>query len=261
MPYIANSSVRTYYEEHGSGQPVVFLHGFTLDRRMWRDQVPFLSNHFRMIIQDARGHGLSDTPPTGYSRADRISDVIALINHLGLAKVHLVGLSMGGSTAIGFALKHQERLLSLTLVDTGAAGYQMGKKIVRIDDIVQAKGLEAGKGQWLRMTLMWYKGKRAVHAELMTAMVNDHSGAIWTDPMRGKYPPSPPDLDAVHAIRVPTCIFVGEKDRVFVPLAKELHKRIAGSIYHEYAGVGHMLNIEAPEKFNQDLKSFLESCK
>ena len=260
MPYITNSSVRTYYEEHGSGQPVVFLHGFTLDRRMWRDQIPFLSNHFRLIIQDARGHGLSDTPQSGYSRPDRISDVIALIDHLGLPKVHLVGLSMGGSTAIGLALKHQERLLSMTLVDTGAAGFHIGKKIVRIDDIVRNKGLEAGKREWLRMTLMWYKGKRAIHADLMTSMVNEHSGAIWTDPMRGKYPPSPPDLDAVHTISVPTCIFVGEKDAAFLPLAKKLHQRIAGSIYHEYADIGHMLNIESPDRFNHDLKAFLESC-
>ncbi|MEW6051470.1 MAG: alpha/beta fold hydrolase [Candidatus Zixiibacteriota bacterium] len=257
MPYAQLDNICLHYEEHGHGEPLLFLHGFTLDHRMWQPQVAFFSDAYRVILLDSRGHGLSDAPATGYSRPERVKEILKFLDYLRIDHVHLIGLSMGGSLGMGVAFEHQDRLKSLTLVSTGAAGYDIGKKFSRLDTIAKEKGIEVVKREWLRVIESWYGHELSDVKELMVTMINDHTGAIWSDPMRGKYPPSPPDVDDAHKITVPTCIFSGLEDKVFVPLARLLHERIKGSVLHEYEGVGHMLNLEASERFNRDLAAFL----
>lgn len=255
MPYTTGvDNVNLYYEEEGAGVPMVFLHGFTLDHRMWAAQKEHFSRQYRVIVPDSRGHGKSDAPPTNYSRDTRVEDLLLTLDQLGIDKCHLVGLSMGGSTGILFALKYPERLLSLTLVSTGAAGWNVGKKISKLDEVAKTQGKQAALDQWLAWALQWYKGKERFQgiAQLTEEIMREHSGAIWADPLRGKYPRMT-DLEHVHKIAAPTMIMCGELDRMFVPLAKELQKKIAGSWYVIYPGVGHMINLEIPERFNKDL--------
>ena len=259
MSYADLEQFRLYYEEHGTGTPVVFLHGFTLDRRMWYGQAEHLKGGFRVLLPDARGHGLSDAPSTGYSRADRVADLLSFADTLGLDRFHLVGLSMGGSTGIGFALAHPQRLLSLTLVSTGAAGYEVSKKISHLDQIARKDGIEAAMDKWKEMSLLWYREDRQEIRWLMETMINDYSGAVWLDPMRGRYPREY-DLDQVNAITLPTRLIVGALDDVFVTLARQLQARIAGSSLSIYENVGHMVNLEAPERFNAEVEAFLQSA-
>ena len=267
MPYAfikkPGASHRLFYldmfSENTARPPVIFLHGFTLDHRMWVANATFFRDRYRVLLLDARGHGLSDSPRTGYSRADRVEDLRAFMDLLKLDKAHVVGLSMGGSTAIGLALNHQDRLASLTLVDTGAAGFSVGVKIERIDRLAKEKGLEAARRKWMDSALLWYKKDKEHIRALMHTMITEHSGAIWLDPQRGRYPREN-DLERVHEIEVPTMIFVGELDRIFLPLAEKLHERIPGSRLSVFEEVGHMLNLEAPERFNKELKVFLEDA-
>ncbi|MCB2229299.1 alpha/beta fold hydrolase [bacterium] len=257
MPFADLGGFRLYFEEHGAGDPVIFLHGFSIDRRMWLPQVPAFETKYRVILPDAKGHGLSDAPPDAYSRADRVNDLLRFADTLKIERFDLVGLSMGGSTAIGFAMNHADRLRTLTLVSTGAAGYSPGKKFARLDDVGRKDGPEAAKEQWMRWSLAWYtQGERTTIRPLMEAMMHGYSGAVWKDKMRGKYPKEN-DLERVHTITTPTLIVAGELDRVFVPLAQQLHKRVQGSILRIYDGAGHMLNLEQPERFNRDLMAFL----
>ena len=258
MPYADLGDIRLYFEEYGSGVPVIFLHGFTLDRRMWSQQADYFSQRYYVILLDARGHGLSSAPNTGYSRDDRVEDLLRFVEQLGLDKFHLVGLSMGGSTAIGFALKYQTKLRSMTIVSTGAAGYKLPRNYGRYDELAKTVGLEAARAEWRELSLKWFKGKRSGPHDLMKQMIDEHSGAIWLDPMRGKYP-SVPDLEHVHEITVPTFIIAGERDRVFVPLSQQIHERIAGSRLSIMKDAGHMLNLERPNEFNTLLDGFLES--
>ncbi|MFQ6007393.1 MAG: alpha/beta fold hydrolase [Candidatus Zixiibacteriota bacterium] len=276
MPFAHLGNYKLYYEEYlppsrdssssgeKSGQetalpPLIFLHGFTLDRRMWQPQVNFFSRFYRVILLDSRGHGLSDAPETGYSRADRVNDLRKFVEYLEIRKFHLIGLSMGGSTAIGYALKNQDRLASLTLISTGAAGFDVGKKIARIDQIARQRGLPAAFAKWKQATLTWFSNEQKAIRELMERMIDEHSGAIWLDPMRGRYQRED-DLKQVHIIKVPTIIFAGAADRVFLSLARQLHERIPNSRLSIYEGVGHMVNLEAAERFNAELAQFLQSC-
>jgi pimeloyl-ACP methyl ester carboxylesterase len=258
MPYADLGDIRVYYEEYGIGIPVVFLHGLTLDRRMWAPQVEPFASHYRVILVDSRGHGLSEAPVTGYSRDQRVEDLRKLADLLKLDRFHLVGLSMGGSTAIGMALKYQPRLRSLILVSTGAAGYNYGKDFGRFPRMAHEQGIEAALRAWRDMTLVRYTGSLAGIRSQMAAMINDHTGAVWSDSMIHTYPRTN-DLDNVHTIAVPTCIIVGEQDRVFVPLSEELYARIVGSQLHIVKDAGHLLNLEQPEEFNRLLATFLES--
>lgn len=257
----ADGRHRMHYLEYAPGKsesPLIFLHGFTLDYRSWLADAEHFSADYHVIVPDAIGHGKSDNPPTNYSRADRVSDCFALMSQLKIEKAHIVGLSMGGSTAIGMALADQNRLTSMTLVDTGAAGYSPGKKVEMIDRMVREKGLETARERWAKNVHLWYNEDQQHIAKLLKTMMDDHSGAIWLDPQRGKYPRTY-DLEHIHKIRIPTLIMVGAADRIFVPLAEQLHAKIENSRFFKLEGAGHMLNLEAPERFRAELSSFLES--
>lgn len=263
MPYKTIDKIKIYYEEYipevfSNKIPIIFLHGFTLDHRMWKPQADYFRNKFHLIIPDTRGHGLSGAPQTGYSRARRVEDLMDLVNQLGFKQIHLVGLSQGGVTAIGFALKYQKLLRSLTLVDTGAAGFSVGPKIGKIDQIAQTKGINAARDRWMKTALMWYNEAQDEIKQLVEKMMLEHSGAIWVDPMRGKYKTAN-DLENVHKIEIQTKIFVGEMDKIFLPLAQQIHTRINGSKLSVYPKVGHMLNLEAPDLFNKELEDFINS--
>jgi pimeloyl-ACP methyl ester carboxylesterase len=203
------------------------------------------------------GHGKSDAPETGYSRADRVEHLRAFVAALSIERFHLVGLSMGGTTAIGYALRFGEQLESLTLVSTAVAGWKASNKVSLVDRLAREKGLEVARRKWKQITLLYYKHEHQDIKQLMEEMVDDHSGAIWLDPMRGKYNREY-DLEKVHEISVPTMIMVGSLDRIFVPLAHTLHEQIPESRLLVYENVGHMLNMEQPDRFNADLDAFLK---
>jgi 3-oxoadipate enol-lactonase/2-succinyl-6-hydroxy-2,4-cyclohexadiene-1-carboxylate synthase len=181
----------------------------------------------------------------------------AFLAALKIVRFHLVGLSMGGTTAIGYALKFGNQLKSLTLVSTAAAGWMASKKISMVDRLALEKGLEVARRKWKQITLLYYKDEHRDIKQSIEMMIDDHSGAIWLDPMRGKYPREY-DLEKVHQITVPTMIMTGARDSIFVPLANNLYERIPESRLLVYENTGHMLNMEQPDRFNDDLEAFLK---
>jgi 3-oxoadipate enol-lactonase/2-succinyl-6-hydroxy-2,4-cyclohexadiene-1-carboxylate synthase len=182
------------------------------------------------------------------------------VDYLKLARFHLIGLSMGGATAIGYALEHQSRLISLTLASTGAAGYSVSKKFERLDRVARREGINLARRKWMDWSLAWYKDKHHDVGRFIKAMMDDYTGAAWADPMRGRYPRES-DLERIHRITCPTLILVGELDKVFTTLARKIHSRIGGSILNVYAQTGHMLNLEAPDRFNRDLGEFIQTAE
>src|SRR5690554_2519767 len=116
MPYIENAGVRLYYEETGSGTPLVFVHEFSGDHLSWEPQVRHFSRRYRCITYAARGYTPSDVPedPAAYSQDLAVADLLAVLDGLNIDQAHVVGLSMGGFTTLHFGLRHPERALSLT---------------------------------------------------------------------------------------------------------------------------------------------------
>lgn len=121
MPTVQLRDIVTYYEEHGSGEPLVLIMGLGGDLQAWARQVPALSKHFRVITFDNRGAGRTSAPDKPYSIAGMAEDTLALMDHLGLERAHILGLSMGGMIAQELALAHPERVNRLILVSTAAS--------------------------------------------------------------------------------------------------------------------------------------------
>lgn len=260
MPF-ADIGIRVFYEESGkvdADETIFLLHGFTLDCRSWPRASEFLGDKYRLVFPDSRGHGRSEAPSTGYTRDERAEDVVRLADHLNIERFHVVGLSMGGSTAIGLALNHPGRLLSLTLVSSGAAGFNAGKKLSKIDRMAKDESVEAARRKWIEWSLAFYNEQKPEVAQLLGEMMREHSGAIWADPMRGKYPKTY-DLNRVQEIKLPTLIIAGKLDRIFIPLAEQLAERIEKSRLLLYEQTGHIINLECPERFYADVKLFISS--
>lgn len=129
MPTAKVNGISLYYELHGdSGEPLVFVHGYTGDITDWRHQLPEFSRTHRVLVMDSRGHGRSEAPPdrSSYTIPQMADDVEALVDHVGFERYHLLGHSMGGGVVQEIALRSPQRLLSLTLHDTSIKFAIMG---------------------------------------------------------------------------------------------------------------------------------------
>ena len=116
MPYArTDDGVALYYEEVGSGEPIVFIHEFAGDYRAWEPQMRHFGRAYRCIAYNARGYPPSDVPEDAdrYSQDRARLDALAVLDHLGIERAHVIGLSMGGFAALHFGLHHPERALSL----------------------------------------------------------------------------------------------------------------------------------------------------
>src|SRR5215831_17124651 len=117
----AGDGVRLWFEETGSGSPILFIHEFAGDHRSWEPQVRALGRRHRCVTYDARGYPRSDVPeePERYSQEQAVADAVAVLDHLGLERAHVVGLSMGGFCTLHLGLRHPERARSLTVAGCG----------------------------------------------------------------------------------------------------------------------------------------------
>lgn len=118
MPYFDNDGCQLHYEDYGHGTPVLLIHGLGSSTLDWEFQIPVLSAHYRVLALDVRGHGRSDKPHGRYRIVDFADDVAALIEHLQLPPVHLVGISMGGMIGFQLGVDQPHLLRSLTIVNS-----------------------------------------------------------------------------------------------------------------------------------------------
>lgn len=240
-----------HYQSVGQGIPIVFVHGFSLDSRMWQPQIDYFAKNNQVITYDLRGFGRSPNPTGPYSHHDDLSN---LITHLKLPKFNLVGLSLGGEVTIDYALTYPDTLLSLTLADTSLGGYAS-----TVDWRVYAKeqGVEKAKEDWLNHPVFaTTKTKPEIFSQL-EQMVSDYSGWHWlNDDPRMKL--SPPALDKLGEIKLPTQILVGEKDLDYYhAIADILADKITDSKLEYIGDAGHMVNLENAVKFNEIVTSYI----
>ena len=186
MPHLVANNLSLYYEQAGAGWPLVLLHGLGLDCRMWDAHWQPLAARYQVTRYDVRGHGRSAAPATGYSRDARVNELRALLRGLGIARCHLVGLSMGATIALGFALRHPALVSGLVLADFLVAGARLPLPIPRQDlaHILRAEGADAARHAWLAEPLFAPALANPAAAPLLRTMVQEHSCALWRDPSR-----------------------------------------------------------------------------
>jgi 3-oxoadipate enol-lactonase len=257
------NGTRLYYEVSGSGEPIVLIHGYTLDTRMWDDQFEAFAQRYQVIRYDLRGFGKSAIPNGEiYTHPD---DLLALLEHLGIAGAHILGLSLGGSIAVDFVLAYPQAVRSLIAVDvSGLNGYEWPDQLDRwFTAIRSAAGngdMQQAKELWLATG--WFKpaqSRPAVVARL-NQMVSDYSGWDFTNKDSSLWSDPPANL-RLQEIQAPTLVLTGEYDLPFYNLriAERLQQGIPNAQMGILPGVGHMANMEDPETFNQVVLSFLES--
>lgn len=262
MPFANVNGLKLHYEVAGSGHPIVLVHGHALDSRMWREQVPALSRLYTVVTCDLRGHGKSEAPESGYSRAHYAEDLHRLIACLGLSKPSVVGHSMGGGVALEYALRHPQRLATLTLVSSGLEGLgpspSMAQVVAKQKEVVRREGVSA---KFLRAALIspLFDGVRKDREKLalVRRMLSEWSGASWRDPTVYPTPPTP-HAKRLGELRVPVLVVTGEREPPgFHEAAEALAKGITVVRTAQAPGAGHLSPLETPDAFNDTLLDFV----
>jgi 3-oxoadipate enol-lactonase len=258
--FAAVNGTRLYYEMTGSGPPLVLLHGFTFDTRMWDEQFTVLARDFRVIRYDARGFGRSAMPALGerYLPAD---DLAALLAVLDAKDPHLVGLAMGARFALDFAVTHPAKHRSLVLIDGVIGGWQWSQDwLASYAPIIEAgrnRDISRAKALWLGHALFAPARERPAVAGRLKRIIDDYSGWHFVQPNLER-PITPPVMAQLDKIRVPTLVLVGGRDLPdFQRMADHLARNVANARRFVIPGAGHVANMEAPDAVNDAIRGFL----
>jgi 3-oxoadipate enol-lactonase len=250
------------YDVEGSGSPVLLLHAFPLDRRMWDEQAAALRASHQVIRFDARGFGGSDESDGPLTMERVADDAAALLDHLGLGQAVVCGVSMGGYAAFALVRRHASRLSGLVLADTKAAAdtpearatrAALAEKVLKEGAVAAA---EANLPKLLGATT--HRERPAVVARIRDLIVTQRPRAI-ANALAGlaSRADSTPTL---REVRVPTLVICGAEDAITPPSdAEVLQKGIAGSRLEIVPAAGHLANVEAPDAFGRALAGFLAS--
>ena len=253
------NDTRLFYEIAGGGPPLTLIHGFSLDTRMWDDQYAVLTQRYRVLRYDARGFGRSAVP--GTERYSHAEDLQALLRYLEIEHTALIGFSLGGGIAINFALTYSAAVDALIVAGSLLPGWrwsaELGASFGAIWSAGRALGVAAARTQWLQHELFVPIRARPELDARFTEMVSDYSGWEWMnkDPQRD---PEPPPVQRLGEIRARMLAIVGERDLPdFHAIASLIQRDVPGARRVVLAGAGHMVNMEAPERFNALVLAFL----
>jgi pimeloyl-ACP methyl ester carboxylesterase len=251
---IRANGVELYYERYGSGEPVIFSHGWLDNLSVWKPQADILAKDHTVVLYDLRGHGASDKPEGEYSVQAMVHDLDALIKELKLDKVTLVGFSMGGALSLVYTLQHPETVSRLALIGTAA----------RMPRRAYALLLPMHLFSYQSLIKRYFSKSRFYRAS--QKMTNAFVSSAKRVPKRVAYD-SLKELikrydirDRVSEIRVPTLIVQGERDPGMQKAVLYLHNHVAGSKLHVVPGAGHEVMVEKPEEVSQILQEFLNSA-
>lgn len=240
----------------GSGVPLVLLHGFGGSRRDWDTVVAALPASQPLVAYDQRGFGGSDAAAgQAYAHAE---DLLALLDALEIAQADLCGLSLGGSTALTFALDHPHRVRRLVLASPLMAGWSWSADWIErwkaIGRAARAGNIAQARDLWWDHPLFETTRASAAAPRLRAAIAAFH-GHQW---VRDDHRPALPDVERLRDLAVPTLLLTGEYDT-------EDFRRIAAAIAADaprvtridHAGAGHLLNLEIPETIAAEIAIFV----
>lgn len=269
MPYaVAKDNVRLSFEETGSGTPIIFLHEFAADHTNWEPQMRYFSRGHRCIAYSARGYTPSDVPEAAevYSYEHFYTDALAVLDHLGIAKAHFVGLSMGSYSSLQVALNTPERALSMTLAGVGSGSSLQHLDAFRAQCRANAAQYESiGSVDVARMTReapgripFLVKDPRG-HADFYAALArHDAKGSANTmRSFQGGRPSIYTMTDAIRKAQTPALIICGDEDDNCVEPSLFLKKHLPAAGLTFFPKSGHVLNLEEPSLFNEMVERFI----
>ena len=264
MPKELVNGVQIYYESHGEGFPLILSYGLGGNTTEWEPQVSKLSQHYRLILWDPRGHGRSQSPQERGQYGLDISarDLLGLMDCLNISRAYVGGLSMGGGISTRFALDNPERVEALLIIDSASASglptspetRAMREKTIELAltegmEAVALHAIEANPNIAGRAK----KGPEAVKGIMEMFLALDpvgyaHSVSAILD--------AESITDRLSEIQAPTLVLVGEEDPA-LSAARLTHEKISGSKFAVIPDAGHLSNLDQPDAFNGELLAFL----
>ncbi len=238
----------------------VFIHAFGLDKSMWKQQDAFLSENYRAITYDIRGHGQSGAGNGHYSIDLFAEDLISLLNHLNIEKAVLCGLSMGGYIALRAIDLYPNRISGLILCDTKCYADNNTEKARRFEQIkkIKSQGITAFVAE---TGLNLFRQETINKNSELASWVVETLGNNNQDALCGTLLALASRIDTSECLKnitVPTLILTGEKDKENLPVDSQyLNHFIAGSNLCTIPEAGHLSNLENPQVFNSTLSGFL----
>ncbi|MFG2530448.1 alpha/beta fold hydrolase [Streptomyces sp. NPDC048516] len=263
MGSVFHREITVGYEDEGSGEPLMLVHGHPFNRSMWRPQTEYFSRAGRRVIApDLRGYGDSTVLPGATPLATFARDLVDLLDHLGIERCVLGGLSMGGQIVMECYRLFPERISALLLADTFAAAETPDGKSARYD--MAERLLREGMDSYAHEVLAKMVSPDTIAARpdvaahvlgMMTATPPEGAAAA----LRGRAE-RPDYTELLSRITVPALVMVGTED-TYTPVsdARDLHERIPDSRLTIIEQAAHMPNLEQPRTFNAALHEFLNS--
>lgn len=255
MPFVHVNGARLYYEQHGAGPDLVFLHGAGGNHLSWWQQVPAFAADYRCTVYDARGWGLS-RGEMAVGRWALGTDLIALMDRLNIERAHVVAQSMGGRAVAGLARLAPQRVRSLVLCGTTAGA--TNDRVRELQDELKRQRGEGGlRGHALAPGFDQANAALALLYRQVNALNPPRPKALLGRPpatYRGSM------HEILSALAVPVLFLVGEHDMITSPaMIREAQALIPGAHFHEIIGAGHSAYFEAATEWNEVVSAFLRT--
>jgi pimeloyl-ACP methyl ester carboxylesterase len=252
---------RLVAEWQGTGDNLVLVHGFAGDRRTWNGIWTDLSRRRRVTRYDLRGFGESTDLHVESFRHS--ADLEALLDALSIESCDLLGVSMGGSIALNFALDHPGRVRRLVLASPGIVAWQWSEdwqhRWQSVTDKARAGDVAGARDLWWNHPLFAVTRTLPRAAAELGESIDSYSGAHWAE--RDREMPVMPDVDRLYLLNPPMLLLTGSADMPDYRLIADLIQGAVPKVRRiDYEGAGHMLHLERPETFVADVMSFL-NCR
>jgi pimeloyl-ACP methyl ester carboxylesterase len=265
---MTDDGVKLYYEETGSGRPVIFVHEYAGDYRSWEPQMRHFGRRYRAIAYNARGYPPSDVPEDvgSYSQVRAADDIKSVIDHLKIDKAHVVGLSMGGFATLHFGFRHPERALSLCVAGCGY-GAERGQterfraEAETIAAFIADQGMQVFAEKYAYgPTRVQFENKDPRGFAEFKRMLAEHSALGARNTQLGVQRERPSLYDLVNemkALTVPTLILTGDEDWPCLVPGLLMKQTITSAALCVMPNCGHAINIEDPDEFNRIVGAFI----
>ena len=251
------------YEITGKGLPLILIHGWTFDSKIWSSQVPEFGQHYQTITYDRRGYGESDGKPD--LRKD-LEDLNDLLNHLAINSAYLLGMSQGGRIALRYSITHPERVKALILQCAPLDGYDpKGREkdqipLAHYSTLAKQGQIDTVRDEWMNHPLMQIPSSKLSVKKQVREIINRYSGEDLTENIIERMAFTINIAKNLQQITMPTLIIEGnEETSLLKDVANKLHEGIQGSKKVFIKGNGHLINLIEPKKYNQAVINFLQS--
>jgi len=272
MPLIQAEGAKLYYEEAGSGDPIIFVHEFADDLRSWEPQMRYFSRRYRCISYNARGYPPSEVPsdPELYSQDLAADDIAAIMRGLDIDKAHVVGCSMGAFATLHFGLRYGHMARSLVVLGCGYGAKQDGRETFNseVADLAASfleKGMvEVGTPYSLGPTRVQFQNKDPRGFADFQERFLGHSAEGTGRTMAGVQARRPSLYaleDALKALEVPTLLVIGDEEEPCLEANLYLKRTIRSSGLVIMPRTGHAANLEEPAAFNQAVAEFIATVE